>query len=845
MPLTSGSRLGAYEIVGLIGSGGMGDVYRARDSRLDRFVALKVLPSRAAANRLSLARFQREARAASALNHPHIVNIYDVGEDDGVRFIAMELVEGQTLRSLYGHWNYRRLLPILIHVADALAAAHAAGIVHRDLKPENVLVTSDGYAKLVDFGLAKQSLVSDPNAPTEEWLRTAEGMVMGTISYMSPEQAQGTELDHRSDIFSFGCVLYETVSGRRPFDGKSSVDTMHRIIYDPPPPLTEARASADIARVIRRCLAKDRDERYQSIKEVAIELREIVRSLDSGAMPAPPRTRAWLPAAAASVAIVAMAAGVWLWRSHAVSPAAVAATGMMTMKRLTSSGTATAAAISPDGKYVAYVVAEGGKQRVRLVQLATGADIQMLESDDAPLSRLNFSPDTTFLYYDRNTDDVHTMYRIPTLGGTPQRIAAQADGTASFSPDGSRLVSVRNGSGLIVIAAAGGSEHVLKPAEANVGLLDPVWSAAGNEILTLRSAGGDNAIVGYDAQTAVMRRVATAPASFITNVSAAGPGRIAVAGSDAGSPGKLWLIDTTSGAARRLTTDVSDYVTSSSTLSGDALAAVQMRVVTHLEKAPLDGTSPPLILTPSSERRDGSLGVAWKPDGGFVFAALAGDVQQIWSATADRKDVHPVTGATGYFPSSSSDGTQIVFVADEGRPVIRVASAGASVQRFGDGNTPNCSPRDDTVVFSIHGLSLGRLSASATARHFMNGQAMWPVFSPDALRVAYLAGTPNGWIARVVPVAGGAPTEFPVITAQPNAINITPVRWADDHTLLFKKTVNGVANLWKQPLDGSAPSQVTHYADSDIFDFDVSRDGKWLLLSRGNTLSDVVLISRP
>lgn len=290
MTLPAGTHLGPYEIVGPLGRGGMGEVYRAFDPRLERFVALKVLPDVLARDRDSLARFEREARAASALNHPHIVNIYEIADAGDCRYIAMELVEGQTLREAMGAHELRRLLPILTNVADALAAAHAAGIVHRDLKPENILVTRDGYAKLVDFGLAKVTLAAgiDANSAPTERLLTGEGVMMGTVGYMSPEQIEGKSIDHRSDIFSFGCVLYEAAARQRPFEGNSTVDTLHKILHDDPPALNvTVDTPVDLYRVIRRCLAKDCSERYQSMQEVSVELRELSRSM-SAVLPAIP-----------------------------------------------------------------------------------------------------------------------------------------------------------------------------------------------------------------------------------------------------------------------------------------------------------------------------------------------------------------------------------------------------------------------------------------------------------------------------------------------------------------------------------------------------------------------------
>src|SRR5438067_6074926 len=294
--LAPGMKLGRYEIRSKIGEGGMGEVYLAEDLQLHRKVALKVLPREVAANSDRMRRFKQEAQAAAALNHPNIAHIYEIGEQAGVNFIAMEFVNGETLRDLIHHQqtDLPKLLRHLQHVAEGLAKAHAAGIVHRDLKPDNVMITRDGLAKILDFGLAKliepQKLSSTSSEMATAIMpqQSQPGMVLGTVGYMSPEQAQGriSEIDHRSDIFSFGCMLYEAVTGQRAFAGADAIDTLNKIIREPTPLVSEIRSDApgDLQRIIRRCLAKDPEDRYQTIKDVAIELKELRREIAASAL---------------------------------------------------------------------------------------------------------------------------------------------------------------------------------------------------------------------------------------------------------------------------------------------------------------------------------------------------------------------------------------------------------------------------------------------------------------------------------------------------------------------------------------------------------------------------------
>ncbi|MGQ0762497.1 MAG: protein kinase domain-containing protein [Acidobacteriota bacterium] len=310
MNIAAGTRLGRYEIRSKLGEGGMGEVYLTQDTKLDRKVALKILPAELAANQDRMRRFVQEAKAAAALNHPNIATIHEIGESDGVNYIAMEFIDGTTLREKIHQeqTDLRKLLRFLQHVAEGLVKAHAAGIVHRDLKSDNVMITRDGHAKILDFGLAK--LIEQPPISGGDSSEVATavmpqhstpGAVMGTVGYMSPEQAQGKtkEIDQRSDIFSFGCILFEAVTGKKPFEGDSIVKSLHMVIYEPAPSLTEFNPSAptELQRIVRRCLAKDPDERYQSIKEVAIELKQLRRELEGAGLDTtvPPPSRSGAP----------------------------------------------------------------------------------------------------------------------------------------------------------------------------------------------------------------------------------------------------------------------------------------------------------------------------------------------------------------------------------------------------------------------------------------------------------------------------------------------------------------------------------------------------------------------
>jgi eukaryotic-like serine/threonine-protein kinase len=292
MTLAPQTQLGRYEIRYLLGVGGMGQVYLAHDPSLNRKVALKVLPAEVAANEDRMRRFKQEATAAASLNHPNIAHIYEIGQSNDLNFIAMEYVDGATLRDKIHkeREDLSKLLRALQHVAEGLAKAHDAGIVHRDLKPDNIMITSDGHAKILDFGLAKLierqaaiGSVTSSEEPTILQPNSTPGLILGTMGYMSPEQAQGKtkEIDHRSDIFAFGCILFEAITEQKAFSGKDQIETLNKVIREPVPALAtfNPNAPADLQRIVRRCLAKDPDQRYQNIKDVAIELKDVRREM--------------------------------------------------------------------------------------------------------------------------------------------------------------------------------------------------------------------------------------------------------------------------------------------------------------------------------------------------------------------------------------------------------------------------------------------------------------------------------------------------------------------------------------------------------------------------------------
>ncbi len=804
LTIDSGTRLGHYEILSRIGAGGMGEVFLAQDTRLDRKVALKILPAEVAANQDRMRRFVQEAKAAAALNHPNIAHIYEIGScsvvssptvnegsADGstneniVHFIAMEFVDGQTLgEKIYRErTELRKLLRFLQHAAEGLSRAHAAGIVHRDLKPDNIMVTREGHAKVLDFGLAK--LIEPP--PTEPGAgsnpddaataifkqQSMPGVIMGTVGYMSPEQAQGktNDIDQRSDIFSFGCILFEAATRHKPFEGGSIIKSLHSLIYEPPPQIKDLNPSApaELQRIVRRCLAKDPDERFQSIKEVAIELKELRHEMEGGAdfdtgVPASARTSATVEGrttektgptstssseyivhrirrrktAAFVLIALALAAciGLAYWLFHLwAARTSVVHFEKMNITRVTSEGNVESVTVSQDGKYIAYSIEESGKRSLWTKHLGTGSRVQIVAPVEASaMNASTFSPDGGYVYYTR-VDEQNPkggLYQAPVLGGvTPKKILADVSQPVSISPDGKQIAFGRYhltspDDELLVSNIDGTNERSV------VKVVEPDWLSGASAAW---SPDGKTLAVGYgsqlpDPQLSQANYVMTIAVVSLANPSlkpitsrgwpyignlawySDGSGVVFIAREQRLAPLQIWQASYPDGEARRLTNDLSsyDYYSLSLTADGRALVAVQTDPVSNIWIAADGEASRARAVTPRRNVQEGHYGLAWTPDRKLVYDSDVKSKASIWIVNADGSDPRPLTDgvADDYMPEVSPDGRYIVFASSRnGFQVWRMDIDGGNPKQLTwETGAPTCSISPDGR-WVIYSLYLG------------------------------------------------------------------------------------------------------------------------------------------
>ncbi|MDQ3011223.1 MAG: protein kinase [Acidobacteriota bacterium] len=925
MPINIGSRFDRYEIISLLGAGGMGEVYLARDTKLDRKVALKILPIAYTHDAERVRRFEKEARSASALNHPNIITIYEVGQAENAHFIATEYIEGQTLRKRMRRerMSVNEAIEVAMQIAGALHSAHSAGILHRDIKPENIMVRPDGYVKVLDFGLAKltertSSLgsIGGDGSPLES--ETDPGLVMGTATYMSPEQARAQKLDARSDVFSLGIVLYEMIAGRSPFHDQTASDVMAAILHREPVLLSRhfpgvssvSVIPTELERIVHKALAKDREARYQSVKEMQRDLKNLRARLssqvtaanlahvanetgsDAGDFETSTEPRAHeteivsAPNTSAGVIFseikkhkravisglllfVLVVAGIGFaiarWVIHPKEPVVRDAR----FTRLATPGRAIDAVISPDGKYAAYVVDDGGKRSLWIRQTAAGSrEVLIVPATELRFRAPTFSRDGAAIFYVLRKPDARTgdLYRVASLGGMPRKLFSGVSSPVALSPDDTQVAYVReladNGTSALIIASPDGTnlrELARRTLPDSFSIEGPDWSPDGKTIacpIANFGNGVNQNVVAVNVSDGTSKELTRHLWSNVGRVAWTGDGKgILMAAREPGTLGRqVWLASYPDGKLARVTNDLNDYrgVTASTDIS--TIAAVQINQISNLWVAPVNDFRRARQITFGSGAMEGTQGIAWTADGNLIYSSNASGKYDLWKINPNgggQPQQLTIEGNNNSFPSLSADGRHIAFNSDR--------SGSVSVWRMdGDGGNPkqltfgqlDLDPRGapgNWVVFSS--IKTGKRTLwkvpmdGGEPVQILEALSEYPVISPNGKLIAcsYVDDkvSPTARFA-IIPFEGGLPINAFDIPTTPWRL----VRWSlDNAAVTYAISNNGAANIWSQPAAGGAPKQLTDFGSNQIFGFDWSPDGKWLACARGLETREIVLIS--
>jgi len=891
LPLSS---LSHYRILSALGSGGMGEVYLAEDTKLGRRVALKVLAPGVAADPERRDRFEREARAVAALNHPNIVTIHSVEEDNGVPFLTMELVEGKTLGEIIPPEGLPidSFLAIAIPLADAVAAAHERGITHRDLKPANVMVSVDRRVKVLDFGLAKlrDTVVgADESTFLATSRLTTEGRIMGTVAYMSPEQAEGKPVDQRSDVFSLGILLYEMATGKKPFQGDTNMSILSAILKDTPQSVTDLRADLppELARIVRRALQKDPAVRYQSARDLRDDLQALKQDVDTGEIlrtrssldvpraPASPRRHlVWIALAALGL-MVPLIMNLVGRRDRREPADAASHFTSIDLTRLTNTGTAGLAALSPNDRYVVHVVQEGDRQSLWVRQTNTPSNVQIVAPAEVRYDGLTFSQDGDYVFYVvyQKNGTFAELYRVPVLGGPPVKLLDDIDTAPAFSPDGKRFAFVRGlpqeGAAAIFIANADGTGErrlAAMPQPVTFAYTGLSWSPDGARIVVpvQRTAIESQAHLALvTVADGSIARLGDKEFQQIGMVAWLGDGSGVVFDASErevgpGAPGQIWIASYPDGSVRRVTSDLNNYTSIGTSPGGRALVAVQQELRANLWVAEKGDERSARRLTSTTGGREGVAGIDWTNDG-IIYGASTTGSWDLWISDPDGGNARRITTDAGTegLPVVSPDGTRLAYVAnragsydiwisgvDGADPkrltdglsivVVQFAPDGSLVYIYNEGRVPHVvrQPLEDG------GGQVQLLSADAVKR-ITDGLAR---FQPllilpggERMLISFMDAEARASRYAIARLDGSEWTRLPMVGRQPR---LAP----DGKGIDVMQGRGGVDNIWRYPLDGSAAKQISTFASDRLFNFAWSRDGKRLAVARGTATADVVLI---
>ncbi len=877
----------------------MGVVYEAEDLTLGRKVALKFLPPEIATETAALDRFMLEARAASALSHPNICTIYAVDNAGGQSFIAMELLDGESLDATLARvpLPLDRMLEISAQLADALDAAHAKGIVHRDIKPANIFITQRNTVKILDFGLAKLTETTQNTAETmATWNRpgaphlTSPGATVGTIAYMSPEQARGEALDARSDLFSVGTVIYQMASGRLPFEGKTSAVVFHAILEREPVPLLQLNPAvpAKLEEIVNKALEKDRDLRYQSAADLRGDLKRLQRDSGmarpkSGSSPVAIQSQSAKPSSNSKLATAARQHILSTGITSLIALALIAAAGYgiysflsrnrvlpfqnISVTKITETGRANLAAISPDGKYILNVVDDAGQQSLWLRNVPTESNTQVIPPGQFQYRGLRFSPDGNYLYFirtEQGSDALEFLYRAPLLGGTPQKLATDIDSNITFSPDGRSFAFLRYNDPdpdkyrLLVEPIDGGDEKTLTSGPIGSNLTDPAWSPDGKIILCVVIQPG-NAITGMtaiDVATGNQHLLFSYDTSILARPVWLPDGTgILVLSRDQTSNytrNQINLISYPSGQLHPITRDTNSYSDLSVAADGRTIATVLKENHWNLFVAPESamGNDGSRQIT-SGSRTDK---FSWTPDGrlivdqDFVLSSVNPD-------TGLKTPLMSEEHALAADPSACANGRDIVFMlalhnGEKTENIWRMDPSGGNLKQLTKGkldSDPSCSSDNQFAFYIDHsnGSKLFKVPVEGGSPQQVSDHLVGSLFaiSPDGKTAGFATlshlGNHEVKLALIATDSGTAKLVDFQRPPSESAIQFS----SDGKSVIYPVRTGDVDNLWLQPLNNNPGKQITNFTSEHIGDsFGWSPDGSKLAIIRGHVDSDVVLI---
>jgi Tol biopolymer transport system component len=874
----SGQILGGYRLSALLGAGSMGAVYRARDDKLGRDVAIKILPRDMTSNSDRLARFEREARVLAALNHPNICAIYGLEEADGLRFLILELVDGETLGQKLAALGIlhpdgpglpiAEALRVARQLAEALEVAHEKGIVHRDLKPANVTITADGIVKVLDFGLAKQvgaeALGRDPIGPTQE------GVILGTAAYMSPQQARGQIVDKRADIWAFGCVVYEMLTGRVAFSGETVSDTIGKILErEPDWSALPAATPLVIQRLLRRCLAKDPKQRLRDIGEVRIEIDAIDEQLAgvSGvtmASPPPVKTGAtWLP----WVALVAIGAGVGLWESRrpATMPADPLADARFT--RLTDwEGTEGGAEISPDGKFVAFLADRDGQFDIWLSQVGTGvfrnltSAIPALQPIGPTFRKFGFSGDGSEIWFSPDTGPAMAQMIMPLMGGTPRTFLQKGATAPSWSPDGSRIAYFKNNeSDPLFVADRTGENAREILAEEGVHHHNPVWSSDSQWIYFARGTEPTDPMDVWRIRPSGGSPEPLTERGTAVNFMAALDSRtlLYVAREDDRSGPWLWALDVERKVTRRVASGLGQYTSVSASRDGRRVVATVANPTSSLWRVPLldhpaqdrDVQAYPLPTVRALAPRFAGTSLFYLSTRGMadgLWRIQDGQTSEVWKGADGRLSEPAAVSPDGSRTAIivRRDGTRrLIVVSADGRGSQALAPA-LDIQVTAGQSAADWSPDGKWIVTAgrdAKGNGLFKIpSEGGVPVRLLTGQAGNPVWSPDGNLIVYSGKFFTGQAELLGIRPDGTPVDLRLPRARPGGYRFLP----NGTGLVYLQFIPSL-DFWLIDFATSTPRQLTHLGNQgSLGTFDITPDGKAIVFDRSRENSDIVLIER-